>query len=73
MGKKSTVEKPVEKIGISRPESYDINGGKILIFGDLHISSSFSGSHKHYQLDCYTVMDLILKKVAEEKASAVIF
>lgn len=73
MGKKSTVEKSVEKIGISRPESYDINGGKILIFGDLHISSSFSGSHKHYQLDCYTVMDLILKKVAEEKASAVIF
>ena len=58
---------------MSRIESYDIHGGKILLFGDLHISSSFVGQHKNYVYECYKTMDLIKEKVAKEKASAIIF
>ena len=58
---------------MSRLESCDIHGGKVLVFGDLHISSSFSGQHKNYQYECYYNMDNIVKIVAKEKASAVIF
>lgn len=56
-----------------RLESCDIHGGRVLIFGDLHISSSFSGQHKNYQYECYYNMDKIISIVAKEKASAVIF
>lgn len=58
---------------MSRLESCDIHGGKVLVFGDLHISSSFSGQHKNYQYECYYNMDKIISIVAKEKASAVIF
>lgn len=58
---------------MSRLECADIYGGKILVFGDLHFSSSFSGQHKNYQYECYYNMDRITKIVAKEKATAVIF
>ena len=58
---------------MSRLESCDIHGGKILVFGDLHISSSFSGQHKNYQYECYQNMERIMEIVGKEKASAVIF
>ena len=52
---------------------YKVSGGKILIFGDLHLSCSYEGQHKNYLLDCYTNMDRILEIVEEEKPKAVIF
>ena len=54
-------------------KSYTINGGKVLLFGDLHFSSTYEGKHKSYIQDCYITMQLILKIVKEEKPSAVIF
>lgn len=58
---------------MSRIESCSVHGGKVLVFGDLHISSSFSGQHKNYQYECYKNMDNIISIVSKEKASAVIF
>lgn len=58
---------------MGRIECCEIHGGKILVFGDLHISSSFSGQHKNYQYECYYNMDNIISIVNKEKASAVIF
>lgn len=58
---------------MGRLESCDIHGGKILVFGDLHFSSSFSGQHKNYQYECYSNMDNIEKIVSKENASAVVF
>lgn len=51
----------------------EIHGGNVLVFGDLHISSSFSGQHKNYQYECYSNMEKIQSLVEENKASAVIF
>lgn len=56
----------------TRLESCDVYGGKILIVGDLHISSTFSGQHKNYLLDCYESMDSIIETVKKEKAGAVV-
>ena len=56
----------------SRIESYDIHGGKVLIFGDMHMSSSFQGQHKNYQYECYYNMERIMELVQTEKASAVV-
>lgn len=57
----------------NRKKSIKISGGTILVFGDLHFSSSFTGQHKNYLYECYNNMDLILKITKEQKASAVIF
>lgn len=57
----------------ARLESCDINGGKIVIIGDLHISSTFNGQHKNYLLDCYEVLNRIIDVVEKENAQAVIF
>ena len=50
-----------------------VKGGKILIFGDLHLSSSYEGSHKNYALECFENMFRILDIVKKEKPSCVIF
>lgn len=57
----------------ARLQSCDVNGGKILIFGDLHVSSTFNGQHKNYLQDCYEALDRILSLVQKEGASAVVF
>lgn len=49
-----------------------IFGGKILIFGDLHLSCTYEGQHKDYTVECYKNMQNIIDKVKESKASAVI-
>lgn len=50
-----------------------IVGGNILIFGDLHLSSSYEGQHISYISDCYTNMELIRKTCDANKPSAVVF
>lgn len=67
MARTATSSSPV------RLKSCDINGGKIIIIGDLHISSSFVGQHKNYLAECYYNMDTITNIVTKEKPSAVIF
>ena len=53
---------------------YDITGGgKILVFGDLHLSCNCVGAHKDYTFECYTYMGKILDYVKAEKAVAVFF
>lgn len=52
---------------------YTIEGGKILVFGDLHFSSTFEGKHKSYIQDCYVTMNLIIEHVKKEKPKAIIF
>lgn len=54
-------------------KSYKVFGGKIHIYGDLHLSCVYEGQHKEYTYECYMNMDNILKKVKEEKPSTVIF
>lgn len=58
---------------IKQRKSYTIKGGKVLCFGDLHFSATYMGKHKAYLLECYTTMELIIKKVKEEKPKAIIF
>lgn len=57
----------------SNRKAYRVNGGKILLFGDLHLSSSFSGKHKNYLYECYETMEKIQNIVSEEKPHAVFF
>lgn len=52
---------------------YAIDGGKILLFGDTHFSSSFTGSHISYIEECYSNMETILNIVSERKPKAVFF
>lgn len=58
---------------ISQRQSFEIHGGKILIFGDLHLSASYTGKHISYLSECYTNMEIIVKHIKKEKPSAVIF
>lgn len=57
----------------ARLEKCEVHGGKLLVFGDLHISSSFSGQHKNYARECYYNMDRIVDIVKKSKASSVVF
>lgn len=52
-------------------EKYRVFGGKVLIFGDLHISCVYEGQHHDYIMECYKNMDNILRKTKESRASAV--
>lgn len=53
--------------------SCKVFGGKVHIYGDMHLSCVYQGQHKDYTAECYKNMDNILRKVRSEKASAVIF
>lgn len=48
-------------------------GGKILLFGDLHLSSSYEGQHISYISDCYANMERIRNICDSDKPSAVVF
>lgn len=50
-----------------------IVGGKILLFGDLHLSSSYEGQHISYISDCYANMEKIRNICEENKPSAIVF
>lgn len=58
---------------IGTRDHYTINGGKILVFGDLHFSSTFEGKHKNYQEECYNNMYRILDIVKENIPCSVFF
>lgn len=52
--------------------TYKIFGGKIHIYGDLHLSCTYEGQHIDYTLDSYKTMDNILSKVKKDRPSAVV-
>lgn len=58
---------------VQERKNYTVEGGKILIFGDLHFSSNYEGKHKNYINDCYTTMSLIMDHVKEQNPSAIFF
>ena len=62
-------------LGITSVERsiYSIIGGNILIFGDLHLSSTYEGRHKSYVSDCFYAMKHIKDLVIEQKPSMVVF
>lgn len=62
----------LDRLDTSERGTYTIHGGKILVFGDLHFSSSFEGKHKSYIEDCYITMNKIIEHVKREKPRAVI-
>lgn len=51
---------------------YNIFGGRVLVFGDLHLSCVYEGQHREYTTECYENMNNITNKVKDQKASAVI-
>lgn len=51
----------------------DVNGGEVLVFGDLHFSDVFTGRHKDYLSNCCSVLHDIEKMVDERNPSACIF
>lgn len=53
--------------------NYKIFGGKIHIYGDMHLSCVYEGQHKAYTYECYMNMDNIIRKVKQDKPSAVFF
>ena len=57
----------------TRLECCEVVGGRVVVIGDLHISSTFSGQHKNYLLECYEVFERVLDIVQKEQASAVVF
>lgn len=54
-------------------DSYQIKGGRVLIFGDLHLSSSYEGQHISYIKDCYENMEKIKNICKDEKPTAIVF
>ncbi len=54
-------------------KEYSVHGGSILVFGDLHLSSSYEGQHKSYISDCMFTLNRIRELVAEKKPRAVFF
>lgn len=50
-----------------------IVGGRILIIGDLHFSDVYTGRHKNYLANCFSVLGDIRDTVATLKPSVVVF
>lgn len=53
--------------------TYTVTGGTILAFGDLHLSSVYTGSHKNYVYECYHNMNRIEEICEEENPSCIFF
>lgn len=49
-----------------------VYGGKVLCVGDLHISDVYTGRHKDYLANCFTVLRQITDKIKEIRPSAVV-
>ena len=47
--------------------SFKVFKGKIDIYGDLHLSSTYTGTHKEYVSECYKTMDIIIERTKEHQ------
>jgi len=52
---------------------YEVYGGEILAFGDLHFSDVYTGKHKDYLLNCCKVLKDIENIINEHNPKAVVF
>lgn len=50
-----------------------VEGNRILVFGDLHLSAVYTGQHKDYIYECFYNMDKILDICKKEEPAAVFF
>lgn len=60
-----------ELVGVREPVR--VVGSRVLIFGDLHMSSSYEGQHMSYLRDCYENMEKIKEICNKEKPDAIVF
>ena len=58
-------------VGVREPAK--VVGKKILLFGDLHMSSSFEGQHISYIQECYENMETIKQICIRENPDAIVF
>ena len=65
--------KPKSGTAIAERKPYRVDGGRILVFGDLHLSAKYEGTHKNYIYECYYNMDKITSICEESKPSAIFF
>ncbi len=49
-----------------------IVGGKVLLIGDLHISDIFTGKHKDYLSNCFSVLGKLSRIIDEKQPSAIV-
>lgn len=63
----------VSKETVTDRKSFKVVGGKIFIYGDLHLSSTFEGQHINYLEECLYTLDTIKNEVLRERPSAVFF
>ena len=68
---KAKVEVDTAKENVRTPVK--VQGGNVLVIGDLHFSSSYEGQHIDYTYECYTNMERIAAIVKAEKPSCIIF
>ena len=54
-------------------QTYQVKGGKILVFGDLHLSAKYEGTHKNYLYECYYNMDRIVEICESNNPSGIVF
>lgn len=47
-------------------------GNNILIFGDLHFSDVFTGKHKNYLANCFSVLNTLTQLIEEKQPSAIV-
>lgn len=53
-------------------KEFIINGGTILVFGDLHLSAVYNGSHTDYAYECYHNM-MKIEEICEKESPSCIF
>lgn len=54
-------------------EGFTVKGGKVLVFGDLHLSAQYKGTHNDYYQSCIKVMLRILEIVEKEGDVGAVF
>lgn len=55
-----------------RSEAEVIPQGRVLLIGDLHLSSIFKGKHRDYQMECVDVLNKLLDMASDPGVTAVV-
>lgn len=71
MATKSKNKGSVEELNSEVQQTAKVMGGKLLVFGDLHLSAVYDGQHKNYLYECYFNMDRIKEICKKETPSAI--
>ena len=52
--------------------NFKVNGGHVLVFGDLHFSDVFTGRHKNYLQNCFRVLGDMSNLIDSKNPSAIV-